>query len=91
MRNFAWAGFYAFAAARAFLNVYRNSTGCFIYAKRSEGAGLDTRVILALGAQVWKFRAGYKHENADSGGLWPDFVFMAQRAGDLAFSASTTL
>jgi hypothetical protein len=91
MRDFAGAGFYAFAAARAFLGVYRYGAGCFIYAERFEGAGFDARVILTLGAQVWKFRAGYKHEDADSGGFWPDFVFVAQGAGDFAFSTTAAL
>jgi len=37
---------------------------------------------------VRNFGAGDEHEDSDSGGFGPDFAFVKEGAGDLAFSAA---
>ena len=51
-------------------------------------AGFDARIILALNTKMRHLGAGDEHEDSDAGCFGPDFAFVEEGAGDLAFSAA---
>ena len=88
MGDFPWASVYAFAASYTLRFIDCNSGSYLVNAQSLEGANGDAWVVFALGAKVRELGAWNKHEDAYSGGFWPDFAFVSQGACDFAFSAS---
>ncbi len=90
MRDFARTCINAYAAASALRRINHHSTGIFVNTQRLKWASYDAWVVFALGTQVGKLCAWYKHEDANAGGFRPNLALVAEGAGDFTLSAATT-